>query len=288
MEKLIYILDDCANMLHLYKKIISIDIWPKVKIRTFKNENELIFNIDSVVPSLIIMDLIRPDSIGLDFVDVLNKKINKFDTRILIASGNTINYIAKLFNNDLDFLAKPFTRSQLIDKVRFALLDNIPHKKNEKSLDYIFAKIFTFNETLKSINYKFDIKYGIKPFIKWHDSNNIDIFQLPSTLEELNFHFSVIWTFFERFHISSIADPKIVWSLNKLQVFLDENNINIEIWDIRDIIKLRNTYPNHLNDKQLTKIYKKWNIEDIKDYQKIWLIALEKVIHFLEELDLRL
>lgn len=283
MNKLVYIAEDETLLREAYKRVIY-KYFKFVEIKDFDNWEWLIEEIDKKNPDIIICDLVRPkDKLHpIEFLKTINEKIDRDKTKIIIASWNLLNFFKDIYEYCDEFLLKPFGPEDLLKRIEF-----IFYYGNKTSINsdivFLYNNIIKINDIIDCINYNFFNNYNIESLIISHWRNNTDIFDLPKSKREVVSYLSTLSTFFDRFNIWE-NNTKNKQTLNLLEAFLKEKNINISFKWLRDIKKLRNSYPNHLNSKELFQIYKDWWIKDISDYELISITALKKLIIFLEEL----
>lgn len=282
-NRLIYILEDERLLREAYKRLIYKN-FKFIEIKEFVNYKILIREIKKKSPDIIISDLIRGDSTSpIECIKRINAEIDKEKTKIIISSWSLLRFIGEIYDYCDEFLLKPFPPEKLLKKIE-CIFSN---KNINNNSGFIFEEMLKINDTIDSINFNFYTRYNINTLIKSHWRNNIDIFDLPKSKMEVVSYLSILSSFFDRFNISknNLLNQDINGgTLNLMENFFKENNINISIIWLREIKKLRNSYPNHLENKELFEIYKNWGITDLLNYNDIATIALKKLIIFLEEL----
>lgn len=117
------------------------------EVRAFENAKDFYKQITSIIPDLLILDIMLPDEDGNSIVNKLrkNKETKKLPIIMVTAVTNEIDMIRGLENGADDYIKKPFSIMELITRVKVLLrrceaeqietislgeieIDNIRHK----------------------------------------------------------------------------------------------------------------------------------------------------------------
>jgi len=290
MKKIIYLVDDEERILNLYDVILR-KVFGNLVIKKFRLGRDALKELDVQIPNLIITDLNRPESyneMGIGFLKAIREKSNNDEPKVFVISGGLAKYLGEVNFLADEYMTKPFDPRKFVHRVGYLLnYENLISKSNLADVENIASIL----DLIESINYKVYSKYGIKDFIKPHERNTLDLFDRPKNKKEFVAMLNTFSSFLDRFNIDKLKlkkKPKS-GSLNYLETFCSENQIKIDpilISDLRNIKKLRNSYPTHIGANcEIYDILKKWGIENIKDYILISEIAFKKIVDFLIDLD---
>lgn len=113
----VLVVDDDEVILKLLKKALSKAGYEVHCAKSGSEAREILSGLDHE-PSLLISDIILPDTNGVELAE--NIKENVLDIRTIFISGYVEDYLNQLtqFGRDIDFIPKPFDLNTILNKVR--------------------------------------------------------------------------------------------------------------------------------------------------------------------------
>ncbi len=121
MPKKVLVVDDKPSITDLVSLILTEEGY---EVSIANDGRQGLKQFESVVPDLVISDIVMPDMEGIEFIKTLVKK--KKDIPVIVMSGNIVGRkflkTARLFGAKAD-LTKPFTTQELIETVNRILME---------------------------------------------------------------------------------------------------------------------------------------------------------------------
>ncbi len=115
MKKNILIYDDDEGILHLCRAILGKFGF---EVRTLSTCENILNDVESIQPQLILMDLWIPEIGGEKAIEILKKNESTKQTPVLVFSANSdIKEISEKINAN-GYVEKPFTINTLIETIR--------------------------------------------------------------------------------------------------------------------------------------------------------------------------
>lgn len=131
MNKLIAIVDDEPDILEL----VSLHLKKSgFNVREFLDAESFTSFLDTKTPDLIILDLMLPDTDGLEICKYLKRKdaFSSIPIIMLTAKGEETDKILGLELGADDYVTKPFSPKELVARVKVVLRRNIPQEETKK------------------------------------------------------------------------------------------------------------------------------------------------------------
>jgi len=131
MNKLIAIVDDEPDILEL----VSLHLKKSgFTVKEFLDAESFTTFLDTKTPDLIILDLMLPDTDGLEICKYLKRKdtFSSIPIIMLTAKGEETDKIIGLELGADDYVTKPFSPKELVARVKAVLRRNIPKEETKK------------------------------------------------------------------------------------------------------------------------------------------------------------
>ena len=129
---------DIAELIKLSLEKVSLNV------KTYYNAKTFLTSLNSVIPTLLVLDLMLPDADGIDICKYLksNEKYSSIIILILTAKSEEIDRILGLEMGSDDYMTKPFSPRELVARVRALLRRNVQsEKKNEYKISNLFVNL---------------------------------------------------------------------------------------------------------------------------------------------------
>lgn len=113
---LIYSVEDDEDIALIINKVLTKQGFD---VKTFKTGNEFLKNLNSVIPNIVLLDLMLPDISGSDIIKLIRKNPKFDEIHIIVVSAKHMT-IDKVENLDLgadDYIEKPFEILELMSRV---------------------------------------------------------------------------------------------------------------------------------------------------------------------------
>ena len=117
MAKKILVIDDEEWVVSFVRETLETSGLP-VQVESFTDSHLAFIRLGSCTPDLIILDLRMPKVDGAQVLAAVRANKDTRTVPVLVISGFPGDYTALGRHPHLDFLAKPFTDTNLLDKVR--------------------------------------------------------------------------------------------------------------------------------------------------------------------------
>ena len=124
----ILVVDDDERICNLLSRYLSREGY---KINTVNSGAEMRRHMEKETPDLVILDLILPDTDGLDLAREL-RNIPELGIIILTGKGDTVEKIIGLETGADDYIAKPFDNRELLARVRSVLRRSKSNQSNSQ------------------------------------------------------------------------------------------------------------------------------------------------------------
>ena len=119
-KKHVLVVDDEAIILHTIKDEL---IDEGYIVDTAKNGEEGLEKIKARYYDLVITDLIMSPKDGYDIINLVTNF--NYETKIIVMTGYVNDFFSKeSFNHGISILMKPYSREELVEKVRDCLMDS--------------------------------------------------------------------------------------------------------------------------------------------------------------------
>jgi len=131
MNKLIAIVDDEPDILEL----VSLHLKKSgFTVKEFPDAESFTSFLDTNIPDLIILDLMLPDTDGLEICKYLKRRdsFSSIPIIMLTAKGEETDKIIGLELGADDYVTKPFSPKELVARVKAVLRRNIPKEETKK------------------------------------------------------------------------------------------------------------------------------------------------------------
>jgi len=112
------VVDDDPGVLRSLQRLLAVNGFEP---RTYTSARELLDEIDSVCPSCVISDLAMPELTGLGLQAKLKEFTLDYPIVFITGRGDIRSSVRAMRSGAVDFLAKPFQRSELLDAVSRAV-----------------------------------------------------------------------------------------------------------------------------------------------------------------------
>lgn len=108
----------------------------------FEKPSDFWDQLDSEIPTLVMLDIMLPEENGIDILKKLRKRVDTKALPIIMVTAKTSEYdrIAGLDNGADDYIPKPFSMLEMVARVK-ALLRRTEHTKNQEdySLEHLYV-----------------------------------------------------------------------------------------------------------------------------------------------------
>jgi len=125
--KPIWIIDDDKSIRWVFEKALA---RTEMEFKTFSSTPEALSALDDETPQVIISDIRMPNGSGLDFLQVVKKRLPDVPVIIMTAYSDLESAVAAFQGGAFEYLAKPFDVDQAIDVIRRAV-DESQHQAPE-------------------------------------------------------------------------------------------------------------------------------------------------------------
>ncbi|MDW7739805.1 MAG: response regulator transcription factor [Bacillota bacterium] len=129
--KVIWVVDDEENIRNLIKRYLEKESYI---VRTFSSAEELNNALLNSVPDMFILDIMLPDSDGLNLCRMIREEYN-LPVIFVSARGEEFDRVLGLEIGGDDYLAKPFSPRELVARVKNIFRRIIPQEDTEATLE---------------------------------------------------------------------------------------------------------------------------------------------------------
>ena len=133
MKKKIFMVDDSAINLNLVKKGLS----DHYDVTTISSAAALFDNLEKEIPDLILLDIIMPVMDGYQALELIKNKTEYADIPVIFLTGrnNEEDEVKGLELGAVDFITKPFSLSELYNRVRLHISESDIIKERTRALE---------------------------------------------------------------------------------------------------------------------------------------------------------
>ncbi len=115
--------DDLRSVLSIMIRSVGL------RVQDYSHPKEFFSNYDPETPGCLVVDLRLPDMSGLELQRVAAKQGSLHPFLVITGHGDVQTAVAAMQQGALDFLEKPFSRQQLLDRVQQAVNQDQQHRK---------------------------------------------------------------------------------------------------------------------------------------------------------------
>ena len=137
---MIYVVEDDTSIRELIVYTLN-----SMNLKTvgFEKPSDFWDQLDSEIPTLVMLDIMLPEENGIDILKKLRKRVDTKALPIIMVTAKTSEYdrIAGLDNGADDYIPKPFSMLEMVARVK-ALLRRTEHTKNQE--DYSLEHLYVF------------------------------------------------------------------------------------------------------------------------------------------------
>lgn len=136
---MIYVVEDDTSIRELIVYTLN-----SMNLKTvgFEKPSDFWDQLDSEIPTLVMLDIMLPEENGIDILKKLRKRVDTKALPIIMVTAKTSEYdrIAGLDNGADDYIPKPFSMLEMVARVK-ALLRRTEHTKNQEdySLEHLYV-----------------------------------------------------------------------------------------------------------------------------------------------------
>ena len=136
---MIYVVEDDSGIRELIVYTLN-----SMNLKTvgFEKPSDFWDQLDSEIPTLVMLDIMLPEENGIDILKKLRKRVDTKALPIIMVTAKTSEYdrIAGLDNGADDYIPKPFSMLEMVARVK-ALLRRTEHTKNQEdySLEHLYV-----------------------------------------------------------------------------------------------------------------------------------------------------
>ena len=136
---MIYVVEDDTSIRELIVYTLN-----SMNLKTvgFEKPSDFWDQLDSEIPTLVMLDIMLPEENGIDILKKLRKRVDTKALPIIMVTAKTSEYdrIAGLDNGADDYIPKPFSMLEMVARVK-ALLRRSEHTKNQEdySLEHLYV-----------------------------------------------------------------------------------------------------------------------------------------------------
>lgn len=135
---MIYVVEDDTSIRELIVYTLN-----SMNLKTvgFEKPSDFWDQLDSEIPTLVMLDIMLPEENGIDILKKLRKRVDTKALPIIMVTAKTSEYdrIAGLDNGADDYIPKPFSMLEMVARVK-ALLRRTEHTKNQE--DYSLEPLY--------------------------------------------------------------------------------------------------------------------------------------------------
>ena len=116
MSKTIFVVDDSGTSLALAEEALE----EEYRVITLSSAVMMFGLLDNVIPDLILLDIEMPETTGFHALEHLKSKDSYANIPVIVLTGlaDTTNKVRSIELGAVDFIAKPFTKSELLTCVK--------------------------------------------------------------------------------------------------------------------------------------------------------------------------
>ncbi len=128
MGKMVFVLDDDEYIRNLVEKFL---VFEGFSVQTFKSGSELLSRLDSLMPDCFVLDIMLPDTNGLDLCRIIRSK-SMIPILFISAKGEESDRIIGIEIGGDDYLTKPFSGRELAVRVK-SLIRRSVHSETQST-----------------------------------------------------------------------------------------------------------------------------------------------------------
>lgn len=149
------VVDDEPQMLELFRDVVARQIDCKVVYAANADEARKLINRDGI--ELMITDLALPDGDGMGLVDFLRKMQPAASAMVITGKVEVGNAIEALRAGAIDFVPKPFSSEQILERVKRAIRRQNLVARNERRILKLKDAVRRLNQSRKVVSKKVDL-----------------------------------------------------------------------------------------------------------------------------------
>ena len=116
--KPVWVIDDDKSIRWVFEKALARTDYP---FKTFSSVPEALDALETSTPQVVVSDIRMPNGSGLDFLDVIKKRLPDVPVIIMTAYSDLESAVAAFQGGAFEYLAKPFDVDQAIEVIRRAV-----------------------------------------------------------------------------------------------------------------------------------------------------------------------
>lgn len=151
----VLVVDDESNLIELVDDVLGRNVDCKLSTAVNLAEGRRILQTQHI--DLLVIDMHLPDGSGADLLAALRKHHPLASAIVITGSPSVDGAVSALRHGAVDFLAKPFSSDEFLQRVRAALHHHAMVLKNENRIDRLRDAVRRLNEARRLVTKKVDL-----------------------------------------------------------------------------------------------------------------------------------